>query len=238
MINNMPSSSNLILGILGEMFRKFTPRSKDSNDIVVVLLVVAILFVIATTPFKILLRKNFGTKAISILDIVMGAMFFAVWSIIAMFILANHYEYSKDTLYEAYFFNKYVLFAIAAIFVSITLNTLIKGFREESRNKFQMNDNWINDNYRGDSIMFQKHVTNNKMQLRVWKNIEPGFCFKWSFFLLIIHPLLGFPLFFASIAFWINEYYHVTYKWEKLSQHENNTYSNKDYEDTDYVVAE
>lgn len=219
-LQNMPSSSNLIMGIIGEILRIGTGKGKGKALIEVLLsvLVVAVIVAMATAPFKILLRKNFGPNAISVADIIFGAVYFGLWAFISFLIWDNSYYTHQSGIYSRYLSNSYGLFIITLILSTITIVTVIKGFKEEFRSRFRESEDWISENYRGYSLLFEKYITNNKMQYKVWKNLEPRFCFKWSFLFLIIHPLLGFPMLFASVAFWVNEWYHVKYKWERLSE--------------------
>jgi len=217
-MENLPSSSNLVLGILGEMFKKVNEKNaKNVGDSLLVLLCIAILFAIATAPFKILLRKNFGQNAISVLEVIFGALFFVLCALIPLVFILNPKPVDTVSYYEMYFTNPYFLGLISLIFFSIAVFTLSKGLSENSKHKFNTKKDWITDNYRGDSILYQNYITDHETRLKVWKSVEPSFCFKWSLVFLLIHPLFGLPLLFASVAFWVNEYYHVHFKWEKLN---------------------
>jgi uncharacterized membrane protein len=218
---NLPSSSNLILGLIGEIFKIFSGKisRKSANDLgeaLLALLCVAILFAIATAPFKILLRKNFGKNAISVLEVIFGSLFFVLCALTNLVFILDPMRIDTGNYYEMYFTNPYVLGLISTILFSIGIFTLTKGLRENSKHHFSTKIDWIADNYRGDSILYQNYITDNETMCRIWRIVEPGFCFKWSFVLLIIHPILGIPLLFTSVAFWVNEYYHVHFKWEKL----------------------
>lgn len=220
-LNNTPSSNNLVLGLLGESLKRLSGDKRGGFDTLIILFVVAIMFVIATAPFKILLRKNIGTKALSVFDVILGSVFFGLWAFITWNIRQEYLDEVLNSGYEIYFFNQSVLLIITIVFGLMALITLIKGFIEEAKAGFKLTGKWAEDNFRGDSILFKKHIKNHSMILHVWKKAEPSFCFKWSFLLLLIHPLLGFPFIFASISFAVNEYYHVKYKWETIDTSNN-----------------
>jgi hypothetical protein len=159
------------------------------------------------------LRKNFGNNTINPIEIIFGALFFGLWAFLAGRMALSENAPQAGT-YEAYLNNPIVLTIISGIFIVIALVILIKGFFEDGKNKFNHNSNWLADNYRGQSLLYQKYIKDWGLQMKVWKKLEPAFCFKWSFILLLAHPLLGFPLLFASTAFGLNEYYHIKQKWE------------------------
>lgn len=218
----MPSNNNLIVGLIGEIIRKIGGGGKREGgvsavEIFLALLALSILLVIAAAPFKILLRRNFGNNTVNFVEAIFGAVFFGLWALLAgSFAMDSH---SHTGFYEAYFLNPVIMSVISVFLSAIAIATLIKGIVEDSKNKFNHDSNWLADNFRGQSILYGKYIKDPYMQFKVWRKIEPGFCFKWSFLLLIIHPLLGFPLLFASTAFWLNEYYHVKYKWERIDFH-------------------
>lgn len=223
--NNVPSRNNLILGVIAELFRRPGGR-KGNDDLLILFLATAILFGIATAPFKILLRKKIGPNALNIFEILSGTAFWALCSIMTWSIMKEYSNDDFDNLYSQYFYNSTVLIAIFVSFIFLALYTLIKGFIEETKAKFKISGNWTEDNYRGDSLLFQRHVSTPQQQYNIWKKIEPSFCFKWSLLISIIHPVLGLPLLFTSIAFWVNEQYHVKYKWETIDT-SNNAGSNE-----------
>jgi hypothetical protein len=180
------------------------------------ILVVAILFVIAAAPFKILLRRNFGQNAISALETVFGALFFGFCSLSALGYGMSTYYQESPTAPSNYYENIYVTSTISMVFFSIAVFTLIKGLRENAVHKFSKKSDWVTDNYRGDSILYHNKINDQETLMKVWRSVEPSFCFKWSVLLAFVHPLLGIPLLFSSTAFWVNEYYHVVYKWKTI----------------------
>ena len=217
---NLPSNNNLIIGLIGEIVRSLGGKTSDTTAaLLFIVLCLAFLFAIATAPLKILLRKNFGQKAINSVEIILGAIFFSGCAYLPYYLSLNTTKDTHSNLYEAYFYSPLILNSIAIVLLSVALITLILGFREEAKNKFNHSGNWLADNYRGESILYGKYIKDPALQYKVWRRIEPAFCFKWSFFLLIIHPILGLPFLFSSIGFWINEFYHVKYKWEKIDSH-------------------
>jgi len=221
-LQNLPSSSNLILGVIGEIFKKIsgTPSKNDKSssvgEVLLVILAVAILFVIAAAPFKILLRRNFGQNAISTVETIFGSLFFGLCSLLALSIGMSSSSSDNTSGYTLYFENIYVLSAISTIFFGIAVFTLFKGLRENAAHKFSKKGDWVTDNYRGDSILYSDKVNDQETLMKVWRSVEPSFCFKWSILLTFVHPLLGIPLLFSSTSFWINEHYHVVYKWKTI----------------------
>lgn len=219
----MPSNDSLKVGLAGEVIKKI--GNKSNTEILVAIFIFLIIFAVAIAPLKILLRRNFGNNVLNSVEIIFGAIFFAFWGYLACYLLAVTKHNSFDSLYRSYFFNSVVLGLIATIFVIISLVTLIKGFREINKGRFSHSSNWLAENFRGQSILYQKYVKGPPLQFKVWRKLEPAFCFRCSFVLLIIHPLLGFPLLFSSTAFWANEFYHVKFKWEEIDFSETNGFN-------------
>lgn len=237
--DNIPSSKSLIWGIAGEIIRKLPIQNPDPKkppktalEGLGILLAMAILFSIATAPFKILMRRNFGPKAISAGEIFLG-FFFLVYSgagLVAFSLrqiakkdesdlktlqnpYAMHYGVQVDAAHhwDTYWgvYQASVLFILAIVVLVIGLRAYFKAQRIDS-------DDWVVNNYRGDSVFFSKTVTSQKMRERVWYKFEPVACVVISFCSFFILGFVAFPLLFCSIAFAVNEYYHIKFKWEKL----------------------
>lgn len=234
--DNMPSTKNLIWGIIGEMSRKVDPHKiKGAGEVTIGLLIVAIVFAMATAPFKILLRKNFGSKAISIGEILIGSLFFLFFGALSHnSVIQDGYTVLASVDFTLgdwiYYLRPHVFFIIAYV-------TLVKGAVDFFKANRRDVEGWEHENYRGQSLLFNRFVTDNKSQYKIWKSVEPGFCLVVGIISIVYLKLLAFPLIFAAIAFGVCEYFHVTYKWERYQEVSNkNAQANTDSFVKDEVV--
>lgn len=139
-----------------------------------------------------------------------------------------------------------VIFIIVALYLFIgavvigiaSFIILFRGMAEHYRAKAEDSQNWEVLEYRGDNIFMDKSFRpQNKLsqwfykknkkrffkryskyhQDRLWRIAEPQYCLRQGLkLLLLFNPVIAIPLICTSITFWINEWYHVYYKPQKM----------------------
>lgn len=215
--DNIPPLKDILWGIAGEMSRKTAPKYlKFAVEPAGIVLVIITALGFASAPFKILLRKNFGPDAISLREIIAGALFFfvAAFTFFDKLYGGVSLEYAKaesNYIIWSLFLTPYILNTLGII-------VLIKGWIERSKASKIDSDDWIENNFRGEPIFFKKRIKSDKTLYRTWKRTEPGWCLLLSIVMLRINAYVGLVLIISTLAFYLNEYRHVTFKWEKLDK--------------------
>lgn len=172
------------------------------------LMVLGLILITGTEPYKILLRRNIGKLSISMPRLLLTVfLYFIVAALLIGLTFAEDLKVVTVPL---------IVGGIFYILLSIT--TLVLGVKcfMEAREKYSQNpQNYALHLYRGDSKYFK-----NKDLKRTWLIIEPRFCFFISLFLtlapMFINPWLaaiGLPLLMTSISFWFNEWYQINNVW-------------------------
>lgn len=175
---------------------------------VVWLMVLGLILITGTEPYKILLRKNIGKLSISMPRLLFTAfLYFLVAALLIGMIFFEDFKVVAVPLITAGIF--YILLSIA---------TLVLGIKRymEAKEKYDENpQNYSIHLYRGDSRIFK-----NKDLKKTWLVKEPRFCFFISLILtftpMLINPwlvLMGLPLLMTSISFWFNEWYQINNVW-------------------------
>lgn len=184
-------------------------KNGGENDDNYFFVILGLLMVVATEPYKVLLRKNIGKLSLSLARLAVAAFLYLY---IALMMFAFSYETQLNKASTALMAGSvfYVLFAIALLFL---------GFAEytKAKQKYASNEaDTIANLYRGDSIFFK-----GADQKKIWLKKEPVVCFIISLLLTVlpifIHPLLfviGAPLLATSISFWFNEWYQINNVWD------------------------
>ena len=173
------------------------------------LMVLGLILITGTEPYKILLRKNIGKLSISMSRLLLTVfLYFIVAALLIGMTFAEDFKVVTVPL---------IFGGIFYILLSVTTFVLgIKRFME-AKEKYEKNpQNYAMHLYRGDSRFFK-----NKDLKRTWLIIEPRFCFFTSLLLtfapMLINPwlvLVGAPLLMTSISFWFNEWYQINNVWD------------------------
>ena len=226
--NLLPFGDNLITSIIGEIFKngKNTNRKQDSDDgfrqFLLVILVLALFLVVGSEPLKVVMRKNIGKKALSLLGIVVAFLLFLTW---AGIMIAALIEMNKSTgfgfgdiinTYLLFLVNPYILCPAIAGYIIFSFYFLTRGVKNYFNTRKERSDDWITLHYRGNSLYMQHLIEQGWNQKKIWMNAEPKICFRISLFITIINPIIGFPLLLTSLSFWFNEWYHVDNDWENI----------------------
>lgn len=176
---------------------------------VVWLMILGLILITGTEPYKILLRKNIGKLSISMPRLLLTVFLYFIVSVLLIgMTYIDDFKVVKSALLMGGIF--YILLSL------ITLVSGIKRFMEAKAKYDQNPQNYTMHLYRGDS----KYFKNTDIK-RTWLIIEPAFCFIISLILVIvpafIHPalmLMGAPLLMTSISFWFNEWYQINNVWD------------------------
>lgn len=196
------------LGIINPNSPSPSPIGGKRGDIVW-LMILGLILITGTEPYKILLRKNVGKLSISMPRLLLTV--FLYFMVAALLIGMSFFEDFKIVA---------PALIIGGVFYTLlSVTTFVFGIKRfmEAKEKYEQNPhNYAMHLYRGDSRFFK-----NKDLKRTWLIIEPRFCFLTSLFLtfapMLINPwlvLVGAPLLMTSISFWFNEWYQINNVWD------------------------
>jgi hypothetical protein len=222
--DSIPLGDNLIVGIFSEIHKAHNRPRRDKNDdtsFLIIVLIAALFLVVATEPFKVIMRRNIGKDALSLPGIIISSILYLAWAgIIWLFLYYNNYDGNEVTEYPIYFqylLNQYILISGMVCYAIFAIFILFRGFNEYNREEETiLNVAETNIVFRGQSILMGNLLDEGLDQFKIWRIAEPKACFKFALILFIIHPIIGLPIFLTSISFWINEWFHVKFKWERL----------------------
>lgn len=226
-IDNIPTGDNLIVGIIrGIAMAETKPRKPNSDDgnkhLLIGALIAALFFVVSSEAYKLVLRKNIGRYALSMLGIVTSSFMFMIWAciLIGALYVANFDGSNIDdySVYVQFLCNKYILFSGAVCYAVFAFYIFIRGIDEYFRAKADTRNDLFTVLYRGDCVIFGSLADTGIPQDKIWLSHEPKACIQFGLILTFIHPLIGFPLLFSAISFKVNEWYHVSYKWQRLQE--------------------
>lgn len=183
--------------------------SKDENtEGKIALVLLGLLLVTGTEPFKVLLRRNIRRLSLSIDMLYVSSLLFFLWGLLIGIVgmIRSSDTVETDSIFGTWI-DPIVLFSISAFHIVLAIIILIRGraeYRYGQTIQFESDEDIPYNLYRGESILWS--TDHNAANLtEIWSKKEPRFCFFLSLFLTIIHPLLGLPLLLTSIAFWFNE---------------------------------
>jgi len=196
-------------------------------------IILGLILIVATEPFKVLLRKNIGKLSLSMPRLVVACILYFLWACILVALsYMGEFKSIQTSLWIGALF-----YCVFAFFV------WIKGRREDllSKEKYDQNENYNELHlHRGDPIFFQPEDGENRAESlrKIWLLKEPLCCCFLSiiltFFPIIIHPLyciIGMPLLLTSISFWFNECYQINNVWDVQTEKINNARKkNKGYD--------
>lgn len=222
----IPNSDDKFVGfILKELFLGGTTGPvKGRNEELSLLLVLALILIVGTEPFKILLRKNIGKLSISMGRIVLSFFLYLIWATIIAFIA---YEISNSeqsyTGIIGLWLSSTILWITFAFYILFAFITLITGIIKYSRaNKLFNADPDFNQPlghiFRGESLIFKSNPKKAGSYESIWVIKEPILCLVISIVISVFNVFLGFPLLMSSISFWFNEWYQVNNVWESQTR--------------------
>lgn len=196
-------------------------------------IILGLILIVATEPYKVLLRKNIGKLSLSMARLIVACILYFLWACIM--VALSYIEEFKDIQTS--------LWIGALFYCFFALFIWIKGRREDllSKAKYDQDEN----NYelhlhRGDPIFFiPKDGENRPDSLRkIWLLKEPlSCCFLGlilTFFPMVSNPLyciIGIPLLLTAISFSFNEIYQINNVWDVQTEKINNARKkNKGYD--------
>lgn len=222
----IPNSDDKLVGfILKELvLGGATGPTKGRNDELTILLVLSLMLIVGTEPFKILLRRNIGKLSISMGRIVLSFFLFLIWGGIVAFIAS---EIAKDdAVYSgliAVWLSTKLLWTTSICYGAFAFIVLIAGVIKYSKanSRFNSDPEFRHPEihiFRGDSLIFKGNLNKKGSYESIWVVKEPILCFAISIGLTVFNVFLGFPLLLTSISFWFNEWYQVNNVWESQSK--------------------
>ena len=225
-LDSIPTADNLIVWIMTHIFRTSNrptdPKHQDNKLYLLIALFAALFLVVATEPYKVIMRKNIGKQALSMLGITAASILYIGWAgIIGIILYSTNYggsDINEYSVYVQYLCNQYILISGIACYVIFAVYILVRGVNEYFHNSADENDDVLSIPFRGNSVIMGHLINQGWTQNKIWRTAEPRACFRFGLILTIIHPIIGLPLFLTSISFWVNEWYHVSFKWERLQQ--------------------
>ncbi len=238
--NSMPSNKSLAWGVAGETAKKLGWAIVVLFKFVLGIFIILGCLAMIAAPMKILLREKFGRNTLKIGETLTGGLYFIICGFLVGIMrgevmggIERGIKPDPDIWLMHYYFNPTLLFIVYLSLLAIGLAVIVKGielifkfkigaitenltddFPLEEQAQFE-NKEWQNINYRGDSLLYKKHIKDYNSLFQAWSQYEPDWCISRSIILLFIHPLLGGPLLLSSFAFKLNEAYHVRFKWKR-----------------------
>lgn len=192
-------SDNKLGGLSGKLGKGiFDSLAADSKDqgrqnqavMTIFLALLAILVVVGTEPFKVLLRKNIGKFALGIGCIIVAGLVYISIGVLLI---------KADLGFRAS--NKDIFLAGGFFYIILGAGVLICGIKEYFKGR--------QDFYRGDSTVFGFLIEKGTRQERIWTVYEPLSCILIGGILYLLHPFIGLPILITAISFLFNELYNV-----------------------------
>lgn len=223
-LDSIPLGDNLILGLLREIYKTATSSPMAQNEKqkkeaderkakLIIALMLALFAVVATEPLKVILRRNIGKYALSMLGITIASILYLTYALFLITLLgATNFGDRPITdfpLPAQFLLNKYILVAGVIFYSVLAIHVFMRGMDEYYKARGIIPQNPVQHIYRGDCLFMDSMYNKGFSQHIIWRVSEPKTCFKISVILTVITPLIGLPLLFTALSFWINEWYHV-----------------------------
>lgn len=193
-----------------------TVKETGGNDTFISIIILVICFVTLSEPFKLILRRNIGKRALGFIPIFFSsAIYLAYAFLLVLGIGIFDYNDSENIpLLLKYLVSK-IAFTVGALFyIVLAFYVLHRGMKEHYRAKETVANvnNWQQLEYRSHSITMADKLKKGWKQKLVWRIAEPRKYFWICFCITIIHIPIGLPLLVSAAFFWLNEWYQVHYK--------------------------
>lgn len=216
----IPQSDDRLLSyflseIVKHLFNIGNNGEKEKRQSLITFILLGLIAIVATEPFKVLLRKNIGKLALSMPRLITASVLYLLWATLLFCLPEQH------TLKEHQY--RIVLYAGGIFYVLFALLVLIAGISEYSKAKRRYRENpnqTITHLYRGDSVFFKHLVKKGENQNRIWMKKEPLICFLVGLTITIlpvfrqpVFILIGLPILLTSLSFWFNEWFQIKNVW-------------------------
>jgi hypothetical protein len=228
------NSFNPFQYVTGFFGQNFLPRLAEYASLMKLFILFVILFIAFTEPLKVYLRKNIGKKALNIYSLLAGCTLYLAWGLILLaiagvvilFPLLYYMDKSNESEQGYITFIRIIFCILIGLFFGSAARYWLKTFRsilyagmnEHFRAKAEDSQDWRVLEYRGDSIKFGYLLNQGWDQERIWRIAEPVAVLKKALATSLFQPLIGLPIVFTALSFWLNEWYHVHYKWAKMKE--------------------
>lgn len=190
----MRNSDDVFDSLSGSFFKYLIDSEDDKNKSAqtrLMLVAIAILAFVGVEAVKVVFRKNFGSKGLSLFRVILSAVAFILLAWLALEMMADPDAAEVGT--QASF--KYA----AGFYVLFALYILVKGIIE----KVKPNSS-VHAQYRGDSILLGFLMKAGWSQAKVQNLAEPLFTFAIGLFLSAVNPIWGLPIVFCAISVWLH----------------------------------
>ena len=227
----MHAISDIISGFVGN---SAVPKLQNNATFMKLVIVCCILFITLSEPLKVHLRKNIGRKALNLYGLLAGCLLYLTWGLmwaaaaivtfISPFInyFASSNQYDPPTLKIGLFIPAILIGVYLAYSSKFWLKTfrkvLVAGMEEHFRAKAEDSQDWKVLEYRGDSVKFGYLLNEGWDKEQIWRIAEPVAVLKKALKTSLVLPLIGLPIVFTALSFWLNEWYHVHYKWFRMKE--------------------
>jgi hypothetical protein len=185
------------------------PRQRIDSTVKDAAVILGLITIAGTEPYKLLLRKNIGKLSLSIPRLAVCCFLYLVWAVF-IYALINTGSFENSDL-PALWFSPNALWVAAITYTILPVGLMILGFVESRQASYAYNN--IPDEailvYRGDSNFFASLILNGTDPDKVWGTHEPLTCFLASLAITALNPFIGLPLLGTSISFWVNEIFQV-----------------------------
>ncbi len=201
---------------LQDIFGVGDKNAKAKREGNLVLMLLGLIVVVGTEPYKILLRKNIGKLSLSFPRALVASAIYLLWG--ALHLVIATVERKNDPTIEA-------PFALAGLvyimFSSVIVNWGLKEFLN-ARKRYKENPNDTRSHlYRGDSVTFAFLKEYGWDQRKIWVKAEPAICLIGAMLISVAATIYDFRLFISGVpliltafSFWFNEWFQVNNVWD------------------------
>lgn len=190
-------NSDDIFDSLGGSFFKYLIDSTDeknkSAQTRLLLFGLGILAFVGVEAVKVVFRKNFGSKGLSLTKIILSSIVFGGLAWFSYNYWQNPDEISSDMGSEISFEIATFFYGFLGVFI------LIRGIIQKAKPNEK-----VHYNYRGDSGLLGFLVKDGWSQAKVQNFAEPLFVLALGVFLSAVNLVLGVPLMFCAVSVWLH----------------------------------
>ena len=191
---------------------------QEDRETKIAVIVLGLITVSATEPFKVILRKNIGKLSLSLGRLLFACALYLVWAFLLFSFSQKSEEYATAFMAGSILYI-FLAFGISALgIVEYNKGTAKYEADQHLANMMQHID-------RGESVFINPFVSTKWNQTKIWLIAEPLLCFiiglLLTFLPALYNPslaLIGAPILVTSLAFWFNEWFQITNVWNVVGK--------------------
>ena len=185
-------------------------QKPDNSTIKDGAIILGLITVVGTEPYKILLRKNIGKLSLSMPRLAICSFLYFLWAIL-LYVLIDTGSFENPDL-PSLWVSSNALWVAAITYTILPVGLMVLGFIEHLNASHAYRNPNLNEAvhiYRGHSNLFSSLILSGTEPEKVWGTHEPIACFLFSLVVTALNPFIGLPLLGTSISFWVNETFHM-----------------------------